>query len=117
MQATTAEVIHPLILSIWVNGITLSALVDSGAQGNYVSPRVVNRFQIPWVWKERPYPLLMIDGAPTEYDQGMVNRETQPLEVGFRNKKETIVFDITDVSEHDIVLGIPWLRRSNPRID
>jgi hypothetical protein len=108
---------HLLEIQLRVNGFTITAFVDSGAQGNYVSPQTVNRFQIPWKWKTSPYVLQTIDGRTIGYDQGQVRRETELLEVEVQQHQERLAFDITDTSEHELILGIPWLRENNPIID
>ena len=81
----------------------------------------MNRFQIPWEEKLHPYTLQTVEGKPVGYDQGAVNRQTKPLRMRLRHqgewKEEWAVLDITELSGHDIILGLPWLRRSNPVID
>jgi hypothetical protein len=100
-----------------VNGLAVTAFVDSGAMGNYASPRWVNRFKIPWVRKREPYQLQTVEGTLVEYDNGTVNRQTENLSVEISGRIGRISFDITEVSGHDIILGLPWLRSSNPVID
>ena len=43
--------------------------------------------------------------------------ETDHLHVTLGHWTENIAFDITDIAEHEVILRIPWLRKSNPRID
>jgi hypothetical protein len=95
----------------------MEALVDSGAQGNYISPVQVNKNEFPWKEKENPYELSTVEGTPVSYGNGTINLETDHLQIEVCGKASTITFDITDTAEHAIILGIPWLRESNPRID
>ena len=106
-----------LEVSIRVGKVQLRALIDSGAQGNFVSPKIVNRYRIPWKRKTRPYPLNMADGQPTSYRQGMVDMRTEILQVTVEGKTEFMTFDLTDISSHEVILGMPWLRQANPQID
>src|SRR5690606_16939227 len=106
-----------LILTIKINGNPTTALIDSGSNGNYISPRIVNRYQLPWIQKEEPYPLATFDGSPVTYDGGMVRRETAHLTMTTGTRKEQVRFDITGTASYPVILGIPWLKKSNPRID
>ena len=106
-----------LEITIRIHGQNTRALVDSGAQGNYMSPRTVNKQKISWKEKEQPYRLSTVEGESVSYGQGIVNMETDHLHTTVNDHPEQITFDITDIAEHEVILGIPWLRRSNPRID
>ncbi|EXV01030.1 reverse transcriptase domain protein [Metarhizium robertsii] len=106
-----------MVLDAEVMGHRVRILVDSGAMGNYISPRVVNRYQLPWKHKEAPYELTDIEGKLFAYNDGIINQETDHLEVQIQGHSEVIQLDVMDVSEHDLVLGYPWLWESNPLIN
>ncbi|KID83641.1 pol polyprotein [Metarhizium guizhouense ARSEF 977] len=106
-----------MVLDAEVMGHRVRILVDSGAMGNYISPRVVNRYQLPWKHKEAPYELTDIEGKLFAYNDGIIDRETDHLEVQIQGHAEIIQLDVMDVSEHDLVLGYPWLWESNPLIN
>jgi hypothetical protein len=95
----------------------LTAMIDSGAQGNYISPSIVNKEQLKWEYKEDPYRLSTVEGNEVTYEDGFVTRETAQLSVLILERNEHITFDITDIADHQLILGIPWLRNSNPVID
>src|SRR4029079_2442285 len=78
---------------------------------------VVNRYQLPWKHKEAPYELTDIEGKLFAYNDGIINQETDHLEVQIQGHSEVIQLDVMDVSEHDLVLGYPWLWESNPLIN
>jgi hypothetical protein len=42
--------------------------------------------------------------------------ESGPLPMTVQNHTEDINFDVTQLGEYDIVLGIPWLQYYNPTI-
>ena len=117
IEATHRQKHDPLILSVQIMGHEVRALLDSGAQGNYFSPRIVNKLQIPWKQKDAPYRLSAADGEAFKYDDGLVLRETAPLLVTIQNRQERLECDIADISGYDLILGIPWLRESNPRVN
>jgi hypothetical protein len=110
--------------AIW-NNIEIRILIDSGADGNFISPRIINQGEVPWVKKENPYRLGTVEGDPVAYDSGMITRETAraPLTL-FDVQNENIIhqeeeaqFDIAEIGRHDAILGMPWLRKHNPQID
>jgi hypothetical protein len=51
------------------------------------------------------------------YNNGMVSRETQELPLSIGRHTEKTQFDITDAPGCDVVLGLPWLKESNPTIN
>jgi len=98
-------------------GLELTAMIDSGAQGNYISPKIVNMYELEWRYKEVPYKLSTVEGDTVAYDDGLVTREIAQLPLYVNGRLEEISFDITEIAEHELILGIPWLRTSNPVID
>ena len=57
----------------------------------------------------------MADGS--DLSSGNVNREIIPLDVTIQQHHKEITFDIVRVTNHCIILGIPWLKKQNPIID
>jgi len=106
-----------LVLDITISGHKAKAMIDSGAQSNFISPNLVNKLELPWVKKNEPYRLRTVEGELVAYDQGIVERETAPLSIHIEGKEHLFGLDITEISQHEIILGIPWLRASNPRVN
>ncbi|KAL2104496.1 hypothetical protein VUR80DRAFT_315 [Thermomyces stellatus] len=116
LAATTTHTGHPII-DIKLNGKAMTAMVDSGATGLFVSPKIVNQFELPYQTKEHPYNLAGIDGKPINYEGGCVRFETAQLEMTIGERTEQVQFDVTNTGQHPVVLGLPWLQTSNPKID
>ena len=106
-----------IILRAEINGKTYSALLDSGAQGNFISPSIINRDEIPWHQKEDPYRLSTVEGTEVGYGNGVIDMETDHLPVSIQGHATSMTLDITDTAHHELILGLPWLRATNPRID
>ncbi|KAK6220785.1 reverse transcriptase domain protein [Colletotrichum tabaci] len=104
-------------LDIEIQGRRTRAVIDSGAQGDFISPRLVNEREIPWQKKERPYALRTVEGEQVEYGGGLIVLETVHLPLQVHGQKEELQFDITEIGDADVILGITWLRKHNPRID
>ena len=68
--------------------------------------------------KKEPYRINSVEGKPLNYDQGLVQRETDHLsmltDTGYEFSDS---LDIVDTGDNEIVLGVPWLRTNNPQID
>lgn len=116
-MATTANEHEHIHLELILDGKPIRALLDSGAQGNYIAPRVVNERRILWRQKEEPYQLRTVEGEAVSYGNGTIEIKTVHLWMEGYGRREQITLDITEIRDKDIILGIPWLRKSNPRID
>ena len=104
-----------LFLVVEIKGESIRALIDSGATGNFVSPKVVGDNGWETRVKEEPYTLYLVDGE--EASSGQVEVETLPLVMAAKGQHlEDIQLDVTEMS-HDIILGMPWIRKHNPQID
>lgn len=100
-----------------IMGSKIQAMIDSGAQGNFISPNLVNELRLPWNMKDEPYGLTTVEGHPVKYGQGVVDTEVAQLPIDIQGTKHHVSLDITAISQHDVILGIPWLRASNPRVN
>ena len=100
-----------------VSGHRLQAMVDSGATGNFMSQSLLDRKGLPIRKKDDAYDLMVIDGNPLPSGDGRVVNETTPLPVATQQHYEELTFDVVRMASHEIVLGMPWLRKHNPTID
>jgi hypothetical protein len=82
-----------------------------------MSPQFVRRQNIGTRRKKEPFPLMAIDGKPVLYNAGMVTQETDELPLRMGHHREKLQFDITEAPGCDVVLGLPWLKGSNPTIN
>jgi hypothetical protein len=89
-------------------------MLDSGAAGNFMSPRYRHQYKIQGVEKLRPTPIIGLNGE--SLGPG-ITHESGPLPMVIGDHFEVINFDITSLGEYDVVLGVPWLRKHNPVID
>ena len=96
-----------------VNGLRTSAIIDSGASGNFASESFIQRTGLATQTKRQGYELIAVDGSPLP----CMERETIPLPLAIQQHHEEIVLDVTAMASWDIVLGMPWLRKHNPVVD
>jgi transposase InsO family protein len=93
------------------------ALVDSGATRNHISPAAIERMGLPHRQKENPYPLITISGDPISYGNGVIHLETGPIQVEIEGRTLEVSFDVLPLGKDEAVLGMPFLREYNPKID
>ena len=106
-------------LRVWVTvgDASAKALIDSGCTGNFLSPQFAKRHGVRTLKKVEPFPLMAIDGKPVTYNHGVVTEETHELPLRMGRHREKLQFDITEAPGCDVVLGLPWLKGSNPTIN
>ena len=94
----------------------MTALIDSGAQSNYISSRAVWRAGLRPRRKTNPYPLRVANGEPMP-EESEITHEVLSVPLRMRDHEEELDLDAFGMATHDVILGLPWLRKHNPRID
>ena len=61
--------------------------------------------------------MVIVDGLAIEFENKKVVMETQPLQLQINKHRETICIDIAKIAQYNIILGIPWLKKHNPKIN
>jgi hypothetical protein len=110
------EKAEQIILQATLEELPVRVMIDSGAQGNFVSHNLGQRLGTLQRKKENPYRLTMADGTPTEQDDGWIRKELHQAELKINGHRERLSMDITQI-KHDIILGMGWLRKHNPSIN
>lgn len=115
--AETRALHNRVEVDVYIQGRKLRALLDSGAAWTIISPRAVEKYEIPFRIKDRPQRVVLADESAVEYGKGMINLETEEIltEIaGFKTKGQ---INIMDLGEWDMLVGFDWLRKHNPAID
>ena len=93
--------------------ISVLALVDSGASGNFLDPSLLRENLLQPQPHPHPIPVELIDGssaAPiTHFYPSRIRIHGQHT--------EQITFQLVTLAHFRLVLGFPWLARHNPSID
>ena len=94
--------------------IDTTTLIDSGATGNFINPRLL----LDRIFKLSPIPFPIttynINGTPN--NKGTI-RWTMVISVTSGSFTDTIKFMVIQLSCPQIILGMPWLQKWNPRIN
>ena len=91
--------------------------MDNKVIKNHILPLAVKRLELPYREKERPYPLVTILGDLMSYRDSIIWLEIVLVEIEVKGKRVTISFNILLLGKDKIVLGIPFLKEFNLKID
>ncbi|KAI5453489.1 hypothetical protein NCC49_005964 [Naganishia albida] len=90
-------------------------MIDSGATGNFIHSRVVQRYGLKLKRLSEPMPISVIDGRPIA--SGRLTHEATPIRLTTGAHSKIIRLLPTILGQHDVILGLPWLQKHNPSID
>jgi hypothetical protein len=91
-------------------------MIDSGATENFMAPEATASAKLRTLKKSVLYRLTLADGQLAKGDR-VIQHETEEFEMQLGQHTERIKMDLVPLGGHQIILGIPWLRSHNPRID
>lgn len=104
-----------LRIGISIGGNSVKALIDSGASRNYVSKSFATRWKLP-VKNTNRWKVRLGDGSIRT-----IGSEVQDLSIVLRGSngalEDVVSFGVIDTTSFDVLLGLSWLRRINPKID
>ena len=82
-----------------------------------ISPRVVEKYDIPHQTKKVPMRVVLADDNPMAYGSGMIRLETKPVSMELAGRKSRVKINIMDLGEEDILIGYDWLLEHNLAIN
>ena len=91
--------------------VVTRALVDSGGQGSFINRNLAKTYNLPRVAKTPPVTLILADGEPSPHTISHYS----PLTLKTGSSAESCALDIANTT-HDIILGIPWLKKHDPSV-
>jgi len=89
----------------------LQAMVDSGATNNYILQQVIGMLELTPQWAPKPMQVYMTNGE-SEWITDQVHIKAIILE-----DSQELTFDVLNSIKYDVILGMPWLREKNSRIN
>jgi hypothetical protein len=108
-----------LHFSVLVSGINRSvctlAMLNSGATAVFINERFVSQHNILCYLLTRPIALYNIDGSINKAGS-LTHFAHLTMNIGSKYTKK-LDFLITDLDPEDIILGLPWLRQINPKVN
>jgi hypothetical protein len=92
----------------------IDALLDSGATDNFISPLIVNCFEIKTFQLPRPKIVHNVDGSKNSIGP---MTDTVNLEVHYHNQIVPLCFYVINLGSDEMLLGMPFLATYNPDIN
>jgi len=94
--------------------VTINAMIDSGATEDFMDQEVCNKHGIKMIKAKNPREIYLADGKPSA--MGPVTHMTNvPMDIS--GHRELATFQVANLQNHDVILGIPLLSEHNPTID
>jgi len=93
---------------------TVNAMIDSGATEDFIDQEFCNKCQIRTTKAKNPREIYLADGEPSSMGP-VTHIATVPIDIGAH--KEITTFQVARLQNHEVILGMPWLKNHNPRID
>jgi len=91
------------------------ALLDSGTKGIYINANYVKKHRFPLQDLGTPIYPRNVGGTPNK-NGAICHTAILQMEMG-NNHRERIMFLVTDTGNHNILLGMDWLKAHNPNIN
>ena len=92
-------------------------MINFDATRNFVSSFFVNKKDLLTQKKKNAYNLMTIDEDPLKSNDEMIIEEIIPLMMTFQQHHKELTLNIVRMINHDIVLGMLWLKMHNLNID
>src|ERR1700712_1143737 len=94
--------------------VTINAMIDSGATEDFIDKEVCNKHGIKMIKARNPREIYLADGKSSA--MGPVTHMTKvPMDISCH--KELATFQVANLENHEVILGMPWLRKHNPTSD
>jgi len=113
-----------MLKEVWINigvekldaheGVTIKALLDSGATRIFMDKRMVARHRFKLKKLERPIIVKNVDGMNNS--RGAITYQVE-VNVYYKSHVERMRIDVYDLGRMEIILGMPWLAAHNPEIN
>jgi len=95
-------------------GVTVKALLDSGATGIFVDKKFVEEHSFRLEKLDQPVEVKNVDG--TSNSRGNITHELE-CNVFYRRHHERLRMDVCNLGRTKMILGMPWLAAHNPEIN
>jgi len=95
-------------------GVTVDALLDSGATGLFMNREFVDKNGFTMEKLERPVKVMNVDGT---YNKGGDITHKVTCNIFYKEHRKRARFDVCNLGRTEVILGMPWLAAHNPEID
>jgi len=94
--------------------ITINAMIDSGATEDFIDKGFYSKYNIRTTQAKTIQELYLADGRPSA--MGPITHTAKvPMHIG--SHRELAIFQVAKLPNHEVTLGMPWLKQHSPQID
>jgi len=94
--------------------ITINAMIDWGATEDFIDKGFCSKYNIRTTQAKTIREVSLADGRPS--DMGPITHIPKvPMDIG--SHRELAIFQVAKLPNHEVLLGMPWLKQHSPRID
>ena len=94
--------------------VSFNAMIDSGATKDFIHKTICDKHQIDTILEEKPREIYLANENLSE--MGPITHIVKvPIEIG--NHREIATLQVANLQNHEIILGMAWLKEPNPSID
>src|ERR1700761_8094244 len=94
--------------------VTINAMIDSGATEDFIDQEVCNKHGIKMIKAKNPREIYLADGKPSAM-RPVIHMTKVPMDIS--SHRELATFQVANLQNQEVILGMPWLRKHNPTID
>jgi len=93
--------------------ITINTMIDSGATADFIDKGFCSKYNIRTTQAKTIREVYLADGRPTA--MGPITHTAKvPMDMG--SHRELAIFQVAKLPNHEVILGMPWLKQQSPRI-
>jgi len=94
--------------------VTINAMIDSGATQDFIDKGVCNKHGIKMIKAKNPKEIYLADRKPSAMAP-VTHMRKVPMDIS--SHRELATFQVANLQNHGVILGMPWLREHNPTMD
>jgi len=95
-------------------GVSVRALLDSGAMGLFMSKKLAERQGFKLEKLDKPIKVRNVDGSDNK--GGSITHEVE-VNMYYKGHVEQVRMDVCELGKTEVILGMPWLAVHNPEIN
>jgi len=94
--------------------ITINAMMALGATKDFIDKAFCSKYNIRTTQAKTIREVYLANGRPS--DMGPITHTAKvPMDIG--SHRELAIFQVAKLPNHEVILGMPWLKQHSPRID
>jgi len=97
-----------------IRQITINGMIDSGATENFIDKGFCSKYDIRTTQAKTIREVYLADGRPSAIGP-ITHKAKVPMDLS--SHRELAIFQVAKLPNHEVILGMRWLKQHSPRID